>query len=63
MSSTIDIPNEQEKREQLSVNNNFGFKKPKEQKFHYYNTDFEEYSDVNFSKKFFSLLKNKIKKN
>jgi hypothetical protein len=54
MTSTIDIPNEQEKREQLNVNNNFGFKKPKEQKFHYYNTDFEEYSDVNFFNNFLS---------
>ncbi len=47
MSSIIEIQSEQEKKEQLSVNNNFGFKKPKEQKFHFYNADFEEYSDVN----------------
>jgi len=46
MSSTIDIQNDYEKTEKLTVNNNFGFKKPKEQKFNYYNTDFEEYSDV-----------------
>ena len=48
MSSTLDTNNEAfDKSNQLSVNNNYGFKKPKEQKFHFYNTEFEEYSDVN----------------
>lgn len=42
----------------LTVNNNFGFKKPKEQKFHYYNHEYEEYTDVIMKKKltfFFKL--------
>jgi hypothetical protein len=38
--------NNQEKITDLNVNNNFGFKKPKEQKFHFYNNDYEEYTDV-----------------
>lgn len=46
MSSTMDIATDVEKTEKLTVNNNYGFKKPKEQKFHYYNAEFEEYSDV-----------------
>ncbi len=46
MTSTIEISDNNDKNEKLTVNNNYGFKKPKEHKFHYYNTDFEEYNDV-----------------
>lgn len=42
----------QDKTKELNPNTNFGLKKLKEQKFHFYNNDYEEYTDVN---KMFSI--------
>jgi len=44
----MEIRDEINDSQKLNVQNNYGFRKPKEQKFHYYNAEFEEYTDVIF---------------